>query len=305
MNGKKAKLSIVIPSFNGKSLLQENLPRVLKVFPKSEIIVVDDGSQDQTDKFLQERFPEVKLLKNKKNLGFASSANKGVLKAKFPLVLLLNNDCYPERNFISATIPYFKDRKTFAVGCLEKLNHSKRGRGIGGFKKGLFFHRPGRLDKNNTLWVFGASSIYRKSIFEKLGGFDENFNPFYWEDFDLSYRALKSGYKIYFEKKAVIYHQEALTIGRYYSQFKIQQISFRNQLLTCWKNTTDKDLIINHIFWLPYYLIWTSLKTKGAFLLGFITALIKLPKVLKKRKDNNFVYSDREVLEPFQKEVFI
>lgn len=301
----RKRLSIVIPSFNGRKLLAKNLPRILKVFPESEIIVVDDGSQDRTDDFLKKRFPKIKVLINKKNLGFASSANKGMLKAKSLLVLLLNNDCYPERDFTSIILPYFQDPKTFAVGCLEKLDHSQRGRGIGGFKRGLFFHQPGRLNKNNTLWTFGASTIYKKRIFEKLGGFDENFNPFYWEDFDLSYRALKSGYKIYFEKRALIHHQESSTIKRYYSELKIQQISFRNQFFNCWKNMTDKNLIIDHFLWLPYNLFWLSLKTRGTFFLGFIKGLIKLRKILKMRKNNKFIYSDKEVLKPFQEELSI
>lgn len=308
----RRRLSIVVPSFNGRKLLAKNLPRLLRIFPKNEIIVVDDGSQDKTSEFLEKRFPKVKVLKNKTNLGFASAANKGIVTAKSSLVLLLNNDCCPQKNFTSIILPYFKDPKTFAVGCLEKKTSQKvaiatkceaRGRGIGGFKKGLLFHQPGKLNKNNTLWVFGASSIYKKSIFKKLGGFDESFNPFYWEDFDLSYRALKSGYKIYFEKKAVVYHQESSTIRKYYSSFTIQQISFRNQLLTCWGNITDKNLIIKHFLWLPYHLIWTSFKTKGVFLLGFIRALIKLPRVFIKRKRNKFIYSDKEVLKPFQKEI--
>lgn len=297
------KISIVIPSFNGKHLLAKNLPRICQYFSENEIIVVDDGSQDRTIDLLSKRFPKVRWFRNGTNLGFSSTANKGIKEAKSPLVFLLNNDCFPESNFLFRIIPYFEDRKTFAVSCLEKTDNILRGRGIGGFKKGLFYHQPGNLVKNNTLWVFGASAIYRKKVFEELGGFDENYNPFYWEDFDLSYRALKSGYQIFFEKKAIIHHQGSATINQYYSNKKIQPISFRNQIFTVWKNLSDRRLWLNHCLWLPYHLLWTTIKTNGAFLLGFLMAVSKITKILEKRKANHFLVSDREVLAPFQKEL--
>jgi len=297
------KITIIIPNFNGKYLLAKNLPRLMRFFPKAKIIVVDDASIDGTKEFLKKKFPQIQILSNEKNKGFSSSANKGIKKAKTPFVFLLNNDCLPQKNFLADLLPYFKDKKTFAVSCLEKQGSYRRGRGVGGVRRGLLFHQAGSLDKNNTLWAFGASTLYRKSVFRKLGGFDENFNPFYWEDFDLSYRALKSGYKIYFEKKAVVNHRESTTIKKYYSSFQIQIISFRNQLLTYWKDITDFDLICQHFFWLPYHLIFTSLKTKGAFLMGFIGALIKLPKTLFKKRKNNFLLSDRKILKRFQNEI--
>jgi len=300
---KKKTISIVIPNYNGRQLLAENLPRVIEVFSGLEVIVVDDGSTDNSPAFIKKNFPQIKVASQTKNKGFSTAVNRGFRLAENKLVFLLNNDAYPKKDVLDHLLPYFVDQKTFAVNCLERTGDQERGRGIGGFKRGLFFHQPGRLDKNNTLWAFGAGALYNKEIFHLLSGLDEDFNPFYWEDFDISYRALKSGYRIYFEKKAVIFHQQSPTIKKYYSGFKIKAVSFRNQLLTCWKNLTDKDLLISHLFWLPYHLLITTLKTKGAFLIGFLAGLGKLFKVLKRRRENKFLYSDKEVLEPFQKEV--
>lgn len=297
------KISFVIPSFNGKHLLKKNLPKIIKNYSSCEIIVVDDGSGDGTKEYLEKQYPKIKLLVNKENLGFASTANRGIIKSKSPLVWLLNNDCYPQKNFLKIILPYFKDPKTFSLGLLEKINSKVRGRGVGGFKKGLFFHKAGKLTKNNTLWNFGASTIYNKQIFEKLGGFDENFNPFYWEDFDLSYRALKSGFKIFFEKNAVVYHQESSTINKCYSKREIETISFRNQLFTCWKNITDWELILKHFFWLPYHLILTTIKTQGSFFKAFLMAGAKLASILKSRRLNDFIYSDKEILDRFKDEI--
>lgn len=302
-NKKKYKLSIVIPSFNGEKLLLKNLPKVLKVFPDSEIIVVDDGSTNESINVIKKKFPHIEILRNEKNLGFASSANKGIKKAKSSIVFLLNNDCYPKKDFLNIILPYFKDKDTLAVSCLEELNKGKRGRGVGSFKKGLFVHQPGSLNKSNTLWVFGASTFYKKEIFKKLRGFDEEFNPFFWEDFDLSYRALKSGYKIYFEKKAIVDHQHSSTINQYYSKNQIEKISFRNQLLTTWKNITDRDLILKHLLFMPYHLIFTTLKTRGIFFQSYFLALKKLFKVFKKRKLNQFIYTDKQILDQFKNEI--
>ncbi len=295
-------ISIVIPSFNGKDLLKKNLPGIIKNFPGIEIIIVDDGSTDKTTDFIKDKYPFIKIIINKKNFGFSTSANKGILSAKSNLVLLLNNDCLPKENFLNLILPYFKHKNTFAVGCAEYKNGKIRGRGIGGFRRGFLYHAPGKLDKNNTLWAFGASTIYNKEIFIKLNGFDENFNPFYWEDFDLCYRSLKSGYKIYFEREAKIFHEDSATINKYYSAAKIQQISFRNQFLTCWKDITDINLLISHLLWLPYYLIWINIKTKGNLFIGFVNALTKIRNILRLRKQNNFVYSDSKILNLFQDE---
>jgi GT2 family glycosyltransferase len=315
------KISIVIPSFNGRQLLAKNLPRVLTGFPKAEIIIVDDGSIDKTASFIKKTFPKIKLVKKKKNTGFSSSVNLGFKKAKHSLVLLLNNDCYPKKDLLKYLLPYFnkntffekdtfkkpsrnsKTKKTFAVSCLEEVGEKKRGRGIGGFKKGFLHHKAGSLDKNNTLWVFGASTLYNKEIFEKLGGFDESFDPFYWEDFDLSYRALKMGYGLYFEKKAKVVHNHSSTISRFYTTSFIRRVSFRNQILTCWKNLTDLKFLLSHILWFPYHLIITSLKTKGDFLIGFLGAVLKLDSILRFRNKIKFLHSDKEVLAPFQKEL--
>lgn len=296
-------VSIVIPNFNGQKLLAENLPKIIKVFPGFKIFIVDDGSSDGSIDFLINRFPEIIVLVNRQNMGFASSANRGIRAVKTPLVWLLNNDCCPKNNFLDKIIPYFQDSKTFAVSCAENNKGVIRGRGIGGFRKGLLYHQSGKLNKNNTLWAFGASTIYRRQQFLSLDGFDENYNPFYWEDFDLSYRALKSGYQIYFEKQAMVYHQESSTISHYYSAATIAQISFRNQLLTCWKNITDLDLLISHFIWLPYHLIITNLKTKGNFVIGFLKALRKLRDVWELRRKNQFIYSDKKILSLFKGEI--
>ena len=136
---KKIELTVVIPNYNGKSLLERNLPQVLKAVEQwgkpSEIIVVDDASTDQSVAFLKKNFPQVKVVEHKKNQRFALACNSGVKVAKGKMVVLLNSDVAPELDFLKPLLKHFNDSQVFAVGCKErnlgvgKIFYSGRGEG--------------------------------------------------------------------------------------------------------------------------------------------------------------------------------
>jgi len=301
-------ISIVIPNYNGEELLKKNLPKVfeaIKNFP-SEVIVIDDGSTDQSVNFLKTQ--KIKLLKNPRNLGFSSAVNKGVKEALGETIVLLNTDVFPEKNFLEPLVSHFKDSNVFAVGCLDKSYENGkiilRGRGIGTWRRGFLVHARGEVDEDNTLWVSGGSGAFRKSIWEKLEGLNELYNPFYWEDIDLSYRALKSGYKVLFEKKSIVNHEHQKgAIKKNYSEFKIKTIAFRNQFIFVWENATDLYLQLLHIIFLPYHFVKALISLDFAFFLGFIEAFVLLPKIIKSslRFQKQFIKSDREVTKKFLK----
>ncbi len=301
------KFSIVIPNYNGAELLRKNLPKVFKAVGSNvEIIVVDDGSSDSSLDYLKTQ--SVKVLKNIKNMGFSSAVNKGVSSAKGDVVFLLNSDSFPEKDFLKPLDEDFKDPLVFAVGCLDKsLEEGKiilRGRGIGEWRRGLFVHSRGEIDKKNTLWASGGSSAFRKSIWQKLGGLNPVYNPFYWEDIDLSYRALKSGYKVLFEERSVIYHNHSQgAVKKNYSEHRIRRIAYRNQFIFIWENTTDFFLQIEHIFFLPYHFLKALLRLDLDFFIGFIEAFILLPRIINSsfKIQKKFTVSDRKVTEPFRK----
>lgn len=296
-------ISIVIPNYNGEALLKKNLPKVFSSLEGyiSEVIVVDDASEDESIKFLKTQ--KVKILRNSKNMGFSSTVNKGVKAAKGEIVVLLNTDVSPERNFLKPLLPHFKDPQIFGVGCLDKSYEKgkiiERGRGVGKWSRGFLVHSRGEVDKNNTLWVSGGSGAFRKSIWEKLGGLNELYNPFYWEDIDLSYRALKSGYKVLFEKKSIVNHEhEKGTIKRTYSEFKIKTTAYRNQFIFVWENATDLPLQFSHVLFLPYHLAKALISRDWAFFVGFIKAFILLPKIIQSsfKYQKFFVKSDKAVI---------
>jgi len=322
-------ISVVIPNYNGENLLKKNLPKVFEAAKywheqqggQTEIIVVDDCSKDNSIEEIKYQISNInpstisgqkskiviKYLINDMNLGFASTVNMGVKESQGEIVILINTDVRPEKDFLISLLSHFKDDKVFAVGCMDKsIEDGKtilRGRGIGKWQRGFLVHSRGEVDKTNTLWVNGGSGAFRKSTWDKLGGFDELYSPFYWEDIDLSYRAIKSGFKVAFEPKSIVTHEhEKGAIKGAYSSFKIKTIAYRNQFIFVWKNASDLDLQFLHVFWLPYHFVKAFASGEWALVLGFFQAFIKLPQIVKSRNISQkyFIKSDRQVMKEFK-----
>lgn len=288
-------ISIVIPSYNGRLLLQKNLPAVIGACThwnpsekEWEIIVVDDASTDNTKDWLQQNYPHIKIVSNKKNLRFAKTVNRGVAESMGNIVVLLNNDVRPAKDFLTFLIRHFEDKNVFAVGCLERNKENKKtmlgGRGSGKFSRGFLMHwRAADQHQHQTLWVTAGSGAFRRSIWDKLHGFDPLFHPAYEEDRDLSYNALKAGYKIIFEPKSQVEHVHETSNIKAFGARQIKVMSFKNQLLFVWKNISSFKLLGSHLLWLPYHLIFTTVHTRGLFLVGFLQALCQLPEALISR----------------------
>lgn len=314
-------LSIIIPNYNGQDLLKKNLPLVLKSVKnykggKVEIIIPDDPSTDNSKEVIEDFIGNIiqkniigkTITNNDKNeAGFSKNVNRGLSLATGDILILLNSDVAPYENFLDAMLPHFTDPNVFAVGCMDESieNGQKilRGRGIGKWERGFLLHSRGNPDKNTTLWASGGSSAFRQTIWEKIGGLDELYNPFYWEDNDLSYRALKAGYKIIFEKKSVVIHEhEKGAIKKTTDDSQIKKTAYRNQFYFVWLNITDKNFLLSHIIWLPYHLLTSLLRKDWYFFPGFFLAFVKINEVLKKRKKYTklFIKTDKEILEKFK-----
>ncbi|MBM4177650.1 glycosyltransferase family 2 protein, partial [Candidatus Gribaldobacteria bacterium] len=299
--------SFVIPNYNGCRLLKDNLPKIIKSAEASgrnyEVIVVDDASSDESVEYLRKNYPRVKLIANRINKRFALSCNDGVNSAQGEIVVLFNTDVVPEKDFLKPLIANFKDEKVFAVGCKEKSIVEGKitfsGRALGIFKRGFLVHRRAKdQNKKETLWVASGSAAYRKDIWQKLGGLDPIYSPAYMEDLDLSYRALKSGYKLVFEPKALVFHQHETTNKKVFGARAVKIAAYKNQLIFIWKNITDFKFLFFHLLWLPYHLIFDSIKSKGLFFVAFIKALGQLIQTIRSRAKavKTFKLSDRQVL---------
>ena len=300
------KISVIIPNYNGKNLLAENLPKVIKNCPNCEIIIVDDASSDDSVKYVTKNFPEIKIIINGRNLGFAKTANRGVKESKGELVALINSDVAPRKNSVISVIPYFEDPDVFAVGLCD-LSHErnrivKRGRGGAKFNRGFVEHFAISVKKGETFWVSGGSGIFDRRKFLELGGFDSIFAPFYWEDIDLSFRAWRKGYKCIFEPDAQADHfHEKGAIKKSSSPFFIKVVAYRNQFLFVWKNIDNYFLIIQHILWLPYHIIRAALSFDFAFHLGLLWAIARSWRLVfdSRVNENPSEVSENEIFNRF------
>lgn len=315
-------ISVIIPNYNGAKLLENNIPKVVdavecyleKTKEKGETIVVDDASTDASrsviSNFLSQN-SSLKFIENEKNLGFSPTVNRGVKEASGEIVILLNSDVIPEKDFLMPLLAHFEKSDVFAVGCMDKSVEGNstvlRGRGIGVWRNGFFVHARGEVDKTNTLWVNGGSGAFRKSLWEKLGGFNELYAPFYWEDIDLSYRAQKSGYAVIFEPKSIVVHEhEKGAIKTSESSGKVKKIAYRNQFIFIWTNA-DFTTLITHFLWLPVHKVKALLSLDFAFFSGLMSATFLLRKIQRQRIKNEklFAKKDAEVVAPFVKEFYL
>lgn len=280
-------VSIVIPNWNGSDLIKAHLQKVIKATQNAQVIVVDDASSDDSVSVLRSNFSSIRVIQKKHHEGYASTINLGVQESKGDIVILLNTDVEPQRSFLAPLISHFKDPQVYAVACLDKsIEGGKtilRGRGLGRWEKGFYVHSRGEVDGLDTAWVSGGSGAFRKSVWEKLGGMDTLFNPFYWEDIDMSYRAKKAGYHIVFEPKSIVTHyHEKGKIQNAYSSTQIKQIAYRNQFIFIWKHVFGAQLVL-HCFWTPIRLFQAFIRGDFSMIFGYIRALFFLPKILRYR----------------------
>ncbi len=276
------KASIIIPNFNGESLLAKNLPYVIRAMDNkenniSEIIVVDDGSWDGSIKLLKENFPQVKIIKHKINRGFSAAVNTGVRGSSGDLLVLLNSDVVPSEDFLVNTLPHFKNPKVFAVSLHEKGYGWARG----GFKDGYIQILPGEEGESfhESFYVSGGSGVFRRTIWMELGGMDEELlSPFYWEDIDLCFRAAKRDYIVGWEPESFVVHNHESTISKLSKKY-VARIKERNQLLCLWKNLTSPNLVRKHIVG-----IFARLAKHPGYIRVVLMALGRLQIALRRKK---------------------
>ncbi len=287
--------SIVIVSWNGRQYLEPCLNAVAaQQGVAAETILVDNGSTDGTSAFVRERFPWVRVVALDENRGFAGGNNAGVRQARGRFVVLLNNDTVPEAGWLAALL---RGREAGGPNALASslvvYMHDPRvidsaGDGLlrwgGAFKR----HHGARVESATTsgevFGVCGAACVIPRTVFDELGGFDEDFFASH-EDVDLSYRARLLGYPCRYVADAVVRHHGSATLGRV-SAFAVYH-GQRNLEWTYFKNTPWSLLLRT----LPGHLIYAAaalvhfarIGRLGPFLRAKWAALAGLPQLLRKR----------------------
>jgi len=240
---KAASISVIIPNYNGKNLLQNNLPSVFAALEHAaipyEVLVVDDCSTDDSLAFLQKKYPEVKLVVKEKNSGFSATCNVGIKHAKNTYILLLNTDIQLPENYLDGQFDYFKQADTF--GVMAQIKEAKNGEiqdsarsfrlQWGKLKPNTFFHVVNPSALIPTAYLSGANALLDAEKLKELGGFNELFSPFYYEDFDLGLRAWRLGWKCYYYPDRFCLHDHAATTKNYRTKNWVKGIYFRNKLM--------------------------------------------------------------------------
>jgi GT2 family glycosyltransferase len=301
----KNSISVVIPNYNGKHLLEENLPSVFEAITQSyiskyEIIVSDDVSTDNSVSYLKNEFPEVIVIENEENAGFAGNINRGIQRASMELTLILNSDCQLTPNFFEPLLPYFHEESTFGVmGNIDDLTQKFYRYTPLGLKPFKHLTIPVRDSGYRMIVISGANSLLDTKKLQQLGGFDENFSPFYGEDDELGIRANRMGWNYFYEGKARCFHGDSSTIKKYYQQRRIRVIAKRNKLYLNLLHLSGFDRVIymtvQALKLLSFWLIF-----KFEFYRSFFRFLKLLPKLFERRRQFSFVKSfkvaAREVL---------
>ncbi|MBU2529459.1 MAG: glycosyltransferase [Elusimicrobia bacterium] len=286
-------VSIIIPTYNGKNLLKENLPGVVLECSgyagETEILIIDDASTDDTLEFVASEFPQVRIIKKEKNEGFSKTANKGILQAKHSLVFLLNNDIEITSGILEKLTNCFEEKDVFAVQCkiISKIEDKDKDY-LNKFylKYGLFVYKYERVSLTAEVlemdFVSGGASVFDRDKFISLGLFDENFSPFYFEDLDLCYRAKLFGWKMFYVSASQVYHLHlGSTVKSNFSAFRWNLIHKKNYFLFILRNLRFMKICPLCLVSIPAYVCFKALKGNFYFALGFV---LSLPLVFKKRK---------------------
>lgn len=281
------KLSVIIPNYNGYRFLPDCLSSLKQqTFSDFEIILIDNGSTDESLLFIRREYPDIRIIALPHNAGFSAAVNKGILASDSPYVLLLNNDTVLAPACLETLVSAIeKDTSAFSVGarilslqppCLTDTDgdyYSLMGYAFCR-RQGL----PAKKHRQKTYPVFtncACSCIYRKSLFEKTGLFDEHFFA-YLEDVDLGFRARRLGLSNILCPDAIVYHVGSGTTAARYTPFKVFH-SARNNLLLAHKNLTLLQKILHAPFSIAgmilKYLFFRRYHLEKAYLKGCISGV--------------------------------
>lgn len=299
-------VSVIVLNWNGKELLKECLPSVVDAAAacgKHEVIIVDNGSEDGSVGFLESKFPNVRILRLGLNMGIAPAHNLGAKAAKGDVLVFLNNDIMIEKDSLRKLATHFKDPKVFGVSpkLLKWDKRTIQAEFLGvTFVFGTVVQTQPNMDqpdKNQfkeprpTFFALGGASAMDRKKFDELGGFDEIYAPFYWEEVDLSYRAWKRGWTCIYEPAAVFYHKHRATLKKAFTTEQLQLLEMKMRFVFTWSNFQDPAILFKHFLFLPAVLARSAFKGKyraARFIdvRAFLGALRLLPRILRKRSEN-------------------
>ncbi len=299
-NHKTPSISVVIPNFEGESILKQIFPGQFEIISKYkgdwEVIVADDKSSDGSVSWLKSYSSRVQVVVLPKHQGFGAACNAGASQAKHEILFFLNNDMEVTEKTFSEAVPYFQDPDLFGLRLgLMMLVHKKEPIDLNRFAMGLSFER-GFFELPMLRREFseegieipalsGGACAIRRDRFHELGGFDPLYLPAYWEDVDLSFRAWLRGWKILFVPQAVCFHHGSLTTKRIFTPLELKTMSEAHRYFLVWKFLRGGKRWSLHLAHLVKKLFFSLFSGKFFYIQAFFQALTRVQEVKEKRKE--------------------
>ncbi|QTE22964.1 glycosyltransferase family 2 protein [Polaribacter cellanae] len=310
------KTAIVILNWNGKKLLEQFLPSVVRFSSElADIYVADNASTDASISYVKEFFPSVKIIENTVNGGYAKGYNDALQAVDVDIYCLLNSDIEVTENWLPPILNVFKNEANTAIVQPKLLDFKDKTKfeyaGAGGGFIDLFGYPycRGRIfnnlevdngqfnDTKDIFWASGACLFIRSKVYHKIEGLDEDYFA-HQEEIDLCWRAQNIGYKVKYVGKSTVYHIGGATLQEA-NPYKTY-LNFRNSLLNIIKNVPKKwflfvvffRLILDGIAGLKFILelkpihTWAILKAHLSFYKNFFKFLGKRRKLQKKQNYN-------------------
>lgn len=304
-------VSIIIPTWNKKDFILDCLKQInqLQLDVPFELIIIENGSTDGSLEAIKNfvvSFP-LQLLAQKTNLGFAPAINLASQKAKYNYLYLMNNDMVLKKDTLQKIVDFAQEliKKEQAFFSLASQvfffdpakPREESGKTYASLKYG-FLRVAHVLDekilaKNSpTLYAGGGSSLFNKSLFLQLGGYDAlSYKPLYGEDLDLGFLAWRCGFPSYYcATSQIIHHHRSSTVQlKQTPDFMMR----KNFLAFIWKNLTAPTLILQHLFLFPLLMILKPIYSTYLF-----AEVKNLPDIFRSRlRTARFqtIYSDQEI----------
>ncbi len=266
------RVAVVILNWNGKKFLEKFLPSVVKhSSADANIIIADNASTDDSIQFLGEHFPEIQIIQNPVNGGFAKGYNDALALVESEYYVLLNSDIEVTANWIEPVIEMMDADRRIAA-CQPKLlayhnrSHFEYAGAAGGFIdhygypfcRGRIFQEleedRGQYDRETEIfWATGACMFVRAEMFHRFGGFDHDFFA-HMEEIDLCWRLKNAGFRIMFCPASVVYHVGGGTLPKESS--RKTYLNFRNNLTLIFKNIPSGEIVM--VFMTRWALDWVA-----------------------------------------------
>jgi GT2 family glycosyltransferase len=298
-DGEAPLLTVAVLSYDGRQLLEVILPSLARQrFRDFEVVVVDNGSRDDTVVWLGEQWTEVQVISLPENVGVAPALNVCARAGRGELVGLLNNDLELDPNCLGELVAALREYPLAGWAGAKLMDFEQRevidGAGdvftwaATGGRRGHGERDRGQYDEPRAIFgACGGAALYRRSALEQVGEFDEDFFAFY-EDVDWNLRAQLAGFSCRYVPSAVVYHMGSATIGRGLSDFTRYHL-WRNTLWIVAKDLPASALLRHAPHLLLGQLVNLAVAIRdrklGVWLRVWRDALRGMPRMLRKRRD--------------------